>query len=59
MSRIGKQPIDIPQGVSVKVVDRRIMAEGPKGKLSQPVPGGLVVPACYAAYHAFRQTFRK
>ena len=23
------------------------------------VPGGLVVPACYAAYHAFRQTFRK
>ena len=23
------------------------------------VPGGLVVPACYAAYHAFRQSFRK
>ena len=41
MSRIGKQPIDIPQGVTVKVVDGRIMAEGPKGKLSQPVPGGL------------------
>ena len=23
------------------------------------LPGGFVVPFCYAAYHAFRQTFRK
>ena len=41
MSRIGKQPIDIPQGVTVKVQDGRITAEGPKGKLSQQMPGGL------------------
>jgi large subunit ribosomal protein L6 len=41
VSRIGKQPIEIPQGVSVKIGDGRITAEGPKGKLSQPVPGGL------------------
>ncbi|MBI1734351.1 MAG: 50S ribosomal protein L6 [Candidatus Rokubacteria bacterium] len=41
MSRIGKQPIEIPQGVTVKVDDGRISAEGPKGKLSQPLPGGV------------------
>ncbi len=41
MSRIGKQPIVIPQGVKVQIDDRTIRAEGPKGKLSQPVPAGL------------------
>ena len=23
------------------------------------LPGGFIVPVCYAAYHALRQTFRK
>ena len=41
MSRIGKQPITIPQGVKVQIDEREIRAEGPKGKLSQPVPAGL------------------
>lgn len=41
MSRIGKQPIPIPQGVKVQVTDGRIAAEGPKGKLTQPVPREL------------------
>jgi large subunit ribosomal protein L6 len=41
VSRIGKQPIAIPQGVNVKVVDGRITAEGPKGKLAQTVPTEL------------------
>src|SRR6266545_1459321 len=41
MSRIGKQPIVVPQGVKVQIDDRTIRAEGPKGKLSQPVPAGL------------------
>ncbi|MBI2206423.1 MAG: 50S ribosomal protein L6 [Candidatus Rokubacteria bacterium] len=41
MSRIGKQPIEIPQGVNVKIADGVISVEGPKGKLSQRVPGGL------------------
>jgi len=41
MSRIGKQPIVIPQGVKVQIADGMIRAEGPKGKLSQPVPAGL------------------
>ena len=41
MSRIGKQPIKIPQGVKVAVDGLVVRAEGPKGKLSQPVPAGL------------------
>jgi large subunit ribosomal protein L6 len=41
VSRIGKQPIAIPQGVNVKVIDGRITAEGPKGKLAQTVPTDL------------------
>ena len=41
MSRIGRQPIPIPQGVKVQIDDRMISAEGPKGKLTQPVPAGM------------------
>jgi len=41
MSRIGKQPIRIPQGVKVQVDGSTVRAEGPKGKLTQPVPAGL------------------
>jgi large subunit ribosomal protein L6 len=41
MSRIGKLPIPIPQGVKVQVDGLTVRAEGPKGKLTQPVPGGL------------------
>ena len=41
MSRIGKQPITIPQGVKVRIDGSVILAEGPKGKLTQPVPPGL------------------
>jgi large subunit ribosomal protein L6 len=41
MSRIGKLPIKIPQGVKVAVEGNTVRAEGPKGKLAQPVPAGL------------------
>jgi large subunit ribosomal protein L6 len=41
MSRIGKQPIPIPQGVKIQVDGSSVRAEGPKGKLTQPVPSGL------------------
>src|SRR5438477_12578605 len=43
MSRIGKKPIPIPQGVKVQVGDGIVRAEGPKGKLSQPIPSPLSV----------------
>ncbi|MCX8071389.1 MAG: 50S ribosomal protein L6 [Candidatus Binatia bacterium] len=38
MSRIGKQPIQIPEGVRLNVDDSVVKVEGPKGSLSQPLP---------------------
>ena len=34
MSRIGKKPVPIPDGVTVKVDNGTVSCEGPKGKLS-------------------------
>src|SRR3989442_15626576 len=41
MSRIGRQPVNIPQGVKVQIDGAAVRAEGPKGTLMQPVPAGL------------------
>ena len=41
MSRIGKQPIPIPDGVKIQVDESVVRAEGPKGKLTQPIPTGM------------------
>src|SRR5438105_14611290 len=41
MSRIGKKPITIPKGVSVKVVDNAVEVQGPKGKMRQVFPLGI------------------
>ena len=41
MSRIGKKPIAIPKGVTVKVVDGGIDVQGPKGKMRQATPPGI------------------
>ncbi len=41
MSRIGKKPISIPKGVTVKVVDGAVEIQGPKGKLRQAYPRGI------------------
>ena len=44
MSRIGKLPIDIPQGVTVTVnPDNTVVVKGPKGELSQDVHGDMIV----------------
>lgn len=37
MSRIGKQPIVIPQNAKVSYKDRIVVVEGPKGKLEQEI----------------------
>ena len=37
MSRIGKQPIEIPAGVTIPVGDSEITVAGPKGQLIVPV----------------------
>jgi large subunit ribosomal protein L6 len=42
MSRIGKKPIALPKGVSVKIAADAVEVQGPKGKLLQRIPPGIV-----------------
>ena len=42
MSRVGKKPIPLPQGVKIKIGDE-VQVEGPKGKLTVPIPAGVRV----------------
>jgi large subunit ribosomal protein L6 len=37
MSRIGKQPINVPSGVEVKIGTSNVEVKGPKGQLSTPL----------------------
>ena len=41
MSRIGKKPIEIPKGVTVKFEGNTVLVQGPKGKLDTPLPDGI------------------
>ena len=41
MSRIGKKPIALPKGVTVKVAQGAVEVQGPKGKLRQAFPAGI------------------
>jgi large subunit ribosomal protein L6 len=41
MSRIGKKPIVVPTGVSVKINAGALDIQGPKGKLTQRIPPGI------------------
>ena len=41
MSRIGKKPIAIPQGVKVQVQGNTVAVQGPKGKLDTSIPAGI------------------
>jgi large subunit ribosomal protein L6 len=43
MSRIGKKPVDIPQGVSITVGASDVTVKGPKGQLSLPIPASCKV----------------
>ena len=43
MSRIGKKPIEIPKGVTVKIEGNTVLVQGPKGKLDTPLPAGIKV----------------
>ncbi len=43
MSRIGKQPVSIPAGVTVNIDGSQVTVKGSKGALSLPVPNGCKV----------------
>ena len=57
MSRIGKLPIHIPQGVTVAVSpDNTVTVKGPKGELSQKVSEDLTVRVDETNVHVERHT---
>lgn len=43
MSRVGKQPIPVPQGVEIDIQATEIIVKGPKGTLRQPLLQGIDV----------------
>lgn len=43
MSRIGKLPIPVPEGVSIDITERVITVRGPKGELHQAILPGFAV----------------
>jgi large subunit ribosomal protein L6 len=43
MSRIGKQPIELPTSVNVSLSPGRVMVNGPLGELSQDVPARMKI----------------
>lgn len=47
MSRVGKKPIPLPQGVKVTMGNEQhsgqLQVQGPKGKLTVPVPAGISI----------------
>lgn len=43
MSRIGISPISIPDGVEVRVAERRVTVTGPQGTLERSIPGEITL----------------
>jgi large subunit ribosomal protein L6 len=43
MSRIGKQPIPVPKGVSFTVDGNTVTVKGPKGTVTNHLPGGVAL----------------
>lgn len=54
MSRIGNKPIPLPKGVKVQI-GAELLVEGPKGKLSVPVPAGIEVHQSDSILHVTRK----
>ncbi|MBI5499713.1 MAG: 50S ribosomal protein L6 [Deltaproteobacteria bacterium] len=43
MSRIGKQPVELPQGVTAALKEGQLVVKGPKGEVKQHVPAGVTL----------------
>ena len=43
MSRIGKQPISLPEGVEISIAPGSVSVKGPKGELTQTLPTEMKV----------------
>jgi len=58
MSRIGRQPIPVPAGVTVSLSPGRVQVNGPLGELSQAVPRRIRVEQAGGAIVVTRPTER-
>jgi large subunit ribosomal protein L6 len=58
MSRIGKQPIEVPTSVSVSLSPGRVMVNGPLGELQQDVPQRMKVEQADGTITVTRPTER-
>src|ERR1700752_604937 len=55
MSRIGKKPIALPQGMKVAIKGNVVEVQGPKGKLETHIPTGVSVEQKDGTLVALRQ----
>jgi large subunit ribosomal protein L6 len=58
MSRIGKQPIEVPATVSVSLSPGRVIVNGPLGELSQDVPQRIAIEQAEGEIRVTRPTDR-
>ena len=58
MSRIGKQPIELPSGVNVAISPGRVQVNGPLGELSQNVPARMQIEHAEGTIKVARPTER-
>jgi large subunit ribosomal protein L6 len=56
MSRIGKKPIPLPQGVKVQIAAGAVEVQGPKGKMTVPLPHGIKFEQKDGVLNALRDT---
>src|SRR3984893_19354379 len=56
MSRIGRKPIPLPSGVKIALQSDRVEVQGPKGKLTVPVPHGITFEQKDGVLNALRAT---
>lgn len=59
MSRIGKQPIDLPKGVDISVAKNIVTVKGPKGTLQQTIEDGISVETEDSKLQVLRATDQK
>ena len=55
MSRVGKKPIPLPKGVKI-AVGEQLQVEGPKGKLTVPIPQGISIQQADGSLHIKRES---
>ncbi|HMW44262.1 MAG TPA: 50S ribosomal protein L6, partial [Solirubrobacterales bacterium] len=58
MSRIGKKPIDLPDGVEIDIKPGLITVKGPKGELTQEVSTDMTVKTAEGVISVERPTNR-